>query len=252
MAIMQTLMGSYRKPSGDPHWNDVMLLMAGSSSTADQSSRGNDPDSIVGTVNVTSTTGPYGTTQDVLDFTSTADKRILFPVVDPTLTDLRIPAYGNGVTWTLETWFKTSGTGSIQRMFGIGNNVNNWGGENGGELELYVAADGTANIRVVGATVITSTTLVDDNDWHHVAAVYNGSALRLYVDGTREGDIRTFVIYPNSNGTAQIRLGDGYLPSQQGWYAYQGYMADFRITKGVNRYTGPSFTPNTSPFPQSS
>lgn len=248
MAIMQALMGSYGKPPGDPYWNDVMLLMAGSSSTADQSSRGNDPDSIVGTVNVTYTTGPYQTPQYVLDFTSTSDKRILFPVVD----DLRIPAYGSGVAWTLETWFKTSDTGSEQRMFGIGNNVGNWDGQSGGELELSVLANGKAAIRIVGTNWITSTTLVDDNDWHHVAAVYNGSALRLYVDGTREGDIRTFVIYPNSNGTTQIRLGDGYLPSQQGFYDYRGYMADFRITKGVNRYTGPSFTPNTSPFPQSS
>jgi len=244
---MQALMGSYRKPPGDANWNDVMLLMAGSSSTADQSSRGNDPDSIVGTVSVTSTTGPYGTTQDVLDFTDTANKRILFPVVD----DLKIAAYGNGVAWTLETWVKTSDTGSTQRLFGIGNNVGNWGGESGGELELSVGGNGKANIRVLGANGINSTTLVDDNNWHHLAVVYTGSDLKLYVDGTKEGNTRTFVIYPNSDGTAQIRLGDGYLPSQQGWYDYQGYMADFRITKGVARYTA-NFTPNTSPFPQSS
>ena len=247
MAIMQALMGSYRKPPGDANWNDVMLLMAGSSSTADQSSRGNDPDSIVGTVSVTSTTGPYGTTQDVLDFTDTANKRILFPVVD----DLKIAAYGNGVAWTLETWVKTSDTGSTQRLFGIGNNVGNWGGEIGGELELSVGGNGKANIRVLGANGINSTTLVDDNNWHHLAVVYTGSDLKLYVDGTKEGVTRTFVIYPNSNGTTQIRLGDGYLPSQQGFYDYQGYMADFRITKGVARYTA-NFTPNTSPFPQSS
>lgn len=250
MGIMQALMGSYSSAvaaAGDANWNDVMLLMAGSSSTADQSSKSNDPSSTVGTVNVTSTTGPYGTTQDVLDFTSTSDKRILFPVVD----DLKIPAYGNGTAWTLETWVKTSSTGSNQSIFGIGNNVGNWGGVNGGELELSMLASGKVNIRVVGANWISSDTLVDDNNWHHVAAVYTGSNLKLYVDGTKEGATRTFTIYPNSNGTAQIRLGDGYLPSQQGFYDYRGYMADFRITKGVARYTA-DFTPNTSPFPQSS
>lgn len=250
MGIMQALMGSYSKPSGDPNWNDVMLLMAGSSSTADQSSRGNHPDSIVGTVSVTSTTGPYGTTQDVLDFTDTANKRILFPVVDPTLTDLRIPDYGNGTAWTLETWFKTSDTGNLQRMFGIGNNTGNWEGTSGGEVELAINSANKISIRVIN-TALKSDTIVTDNNWHHVAAVYDGSTLKLYLDGVRVGNTLTQTIYANTQGTTQIRLGDGYLPSQQGYYDYRGYMADFRITKGVARYTA-DFTPNTSPFPQSS
>lgn len=249
MGIMQALMGSYGSSAGatdgDSNWDDVMLLMDGSSSTVEQSSASNNPDSVVGTVSVSSITGPYGTTQDVLDFTSTADKRILFPIV----SDLQIEDYGAGVSWTLETWIKTSDTGNIQKIFGIGNNVGNWSGVAGGEIELSLAFSNKVMFRWLDDNV-KSTTTVADNNWHHVAVVYDGSSLTLYIDGTSEATTTT-TIYSNSSGTAQIRLGDGYLPSQQGFYDYRGYMADFRITKGVARYTA-DFTPNTSPFPQSS
>ncbi|MCL5269946.1 MAG: discoidin domain-containing protein, partial [bacterium] len=39
--------------------------------------------------------------------------------------------------------------------------------------------------------VVTGATSVDDHRWHHVAGVYNGASLALYVDGKLDGEVAT-------------------------------------------------------------
>src|SRR2546421_13064596 len=64
-----------------------------------------------------------------------------------------------------------------------------WGNNEGGydlcisdqgkaRMDIYY---GTSYVGVIGNTVLSS------NTWHHVAGVYNGSQIQVYVDGTLDG-----------------------------------------------------------------
>jgi hyaluronoglucosaminidase len=52
---------------------------------------------------------------------------------------------------------------------------------------------------------VTGRSRLTTGDWHHVAAVHDGSQLTVYLDGARDASIAT-TISPAS-GTASIKLG---------------------------------------------
>ena len=89
----------------------------------------------------------------------------------------------------------------------------------------------------VGGTIINAGSRVA-NTWQHIAVVkYNGNT-KIYVDGTQSGST-----YSDSNSyTATDMDAIGYHP-------FAGYIDEFRITKGVARYTG-NFTPRTTAWPR--
>ncbi|MEQ9568308.1 MAG: LamG domain-containing protein, partial [Pseudomonadales bacterium] len=65
---------------------------------------------------------------------------------------------------------------------------------------------------------------VADNNWHHVAVVYNGSSKILYVDGTM--DAQKSFTQPVRNNNVLVRLGyNTEYPSGE----YGGLLDDVRI-----------------------
>jgi hypothetical protein len=87
--------------------------------------------------------------------------------------------------------------------------------------------------------ILSGTTVITDNTWHHCAIVRNGSTITLYVDGINRGsgtDTTSF----NGNG-GQILIGENNV----GTNTLTGYLDDLRITKGYARYTA-NFTPQRS------
>jgi hypothetical protein len=88
-----------------------------------------------------------------------------------------------------------------------------------------------------------STTSLSDGNWHHIAATRSGTDVKLFIDGVQQGSTYTSSqAFTFSNSYIGVR---GDLAS--GTY-YNGYIDDFRITKGVARYTA-NFTPPTKAFP---
>ena len=81
----------------------------------------------------------------------------------------------------------------------------------GGKIQLYVSPDGTALTGIVGGTTLAI------NTWYHVACVYDGSYLYLYVNGVSDA---TPVAYSSGikNTSTQfqigIRTGGGYLKAR--------------------------------------
>ena len=83
--------------------------------------------------------------------------------------------------FTLEGWFRRTGTGSLQTLF------DTWYGQTSG-VGFYVWWDGT-NIDVVK----NSSTYYDNgsgttlplNTWQHIALTRNGTTIKIYVDGTQ-------------------------------------------------------------------
>ena len=78
--------------------------------------------------------------------------------------------------------------------------------------------------------------------WYHVAAVRSGNTVRVFVGGSQVG----------SGTSTQATSGNFSLPviggDTSGGGNFDGYIDEFRVTKGVARYTA-NFTPPTAAFP---
>jgi hypothetical protein len=76
------------------------------------------------------------------------------------------------------------------------------------------------------------------NQWSHVAAVYDGVKLTLYVNGVSG----TAATIPGLTANVNVNQIGGH-----GTWQYTGYIDELRVTKGVARYSG-TFTPPTATF----
>ena len=132
------------------------------------------------------------------------------------------PTYG-----AISLWGQNCGSNSNMRVILTG----------GGGLDGYGNSDSSRPVSV--ASVMTA------NKWTHIAYTKQGSTYRLYVNGTKVGQ-----------GSGPGTLSDISCNWEVGSEEFvnislQGVMAEFRITKGIARYTGNSLTVPTTPFPNS-
>jgi hypothetical protein len=104
--------------------------------------------------------------------------------------------------------------------------------QSGDALAYYDASVGGA---------INAAWLPTAGTWYHIALSRSGSTTRLFIDGTSVGTYGTVRPY-----AASYRLFIGK-DSASDSYPFTGYMDDFRITKGVARYTA-NFSPPTAAF----
>lgn len=90
-----------------------------------------------------------------------------------------------------------------------------------------------------GTQVFSNTAAgITANQWKHLAISRSGSTTRMFVDGVQKGSSNT-----SWTGSFKInRIGGAFT------FDFQGNLDEFRITKGVARYTT-NFTPPTAPFP---
>ena len=78
------------------------------------------------------------------------------------------------------------------------------------------------------------------NTWYHIAVVRNGSNVFIYRDGVQIATSSATGSLGNYYGSFMVGL-DGYSNPMQ------GYLDEFRITKGLARWTS-NFTPPTTPY----
>jgi len=86
--------------------------------------------------------------------------------------------------------------------------------------------------------------IITTGAWHHLAITRNGSTWRGWLNGTA-------VLTPGAASFTLDDSGGAFLigKSDAGSVNYfNGYIDDFRVTKGIARYTS-NFTPPTAPFP---
>ena len=92
---------------------------------------------------------------------------------------------------------------------------------------------------------IGSTSVLAPNTWYHVAVTYTGSSnmLRIFVNGELESSIYSPIGYEASSFYIGGSPGDNNIGSQ--WM--DGYIDEFRVSKGIARWTS-NFTPPTSAY----
>ena len=144
--------------------------------------------------------------------------------------------------WTIEGWIypesDSDDRGAVFELYNDDSNVLRIMMNTSDQIEFRIESGGT---RVVD---IRSTNW-NYNEWMHVAVVNNSGTIAFYLNGTSEGTDSSFTMPDFSS--ARVLLGMDLLAIDR-WYT--GYIDDFRVTKGVARYTS-NFTAPTAAFPTS-
>jgi hypothetical protein len=92
---------------------------------------------------------------------------------------------------------------------------------------------------LTGVNLLTGSTTLATGQWYHIAVTRSSGTVKLWVNGTLDGSVSDTQDY---TGSGNLQVGRSH-SSQY----FNGYMDDFRITRGYARYTG-NFTPTTTPF----
>lgn len=199
------------------HMDDV------SGNLVDDSVNGNDL-TVNGTV-AYGTTGQFGTAVTVDDSGDYAE------IADNAHTGLDITG-----SITLEAWVnRASATG--ERYI-----IRKWG--NGGNRSYYLSVDIAGRLNFVlrsggsQGTVTTGIGSLPNGAWHHVAATYDGSTMRVFVDGTLAGS--TSYSSGINNGNAAFQIGSPLL------VGFSGSVDEVRVSD-IARWTS-DFTPEAAAY----
>lgn len=145
--------------------------------------------------------------------------------------------------FTLEGWIRPAATITTrQEIFGRFS-AYGWGLQvvDSGALRAFVA-NSTSGTVIVGP----GSTVVSPGEWHHVALCRSGSTLRIFLDGM----LQAFATISGPIESTPATLYLGVDPSTVSTRYFNGNFDEFRITKGVARYTA-NFTLPAEAFPNS-
>jgi concanavalin A-like lectin/glucanase superfamily protein len=123
---------------------------------------------------------------------------------------------------TLSAWVKTSDTGNftiITSRDDIGAGARQWQlrKSSGDKLQAILFFGGSP-------TTITSSASINDNAWHHVALTYDGSNMKLYIDGVEDGSTPQSGNV-DSGANATLKIGS----TSSGTLVWNGGLDEIRI-----------------------
>ena len=125
---------------------------------------------------------------------------------------------------------------------GYGMTIGYYGSSASTSQGLLYASSNASSWNIASAVQLGTGSLGTVGQWVHMAMVRSGSDWSYYVDGTRT--------YTGSLGSATIATGSGtYIYLGRAWStgsSMEAYYDDFRITQGLARYSGASFTVPTT------
>lgn len=145
--------------------------------------------------------------------------------------------FASGATpWTIECWFyklSTAETHSFVSQMKTGTNAWQHFGVNPSEKLTFQRGSAFGS----DAVTLTSTTALSTSAWHHCAVDYDGTTLRLFLNGVLEASAAA------TNGwvptDAPLEIGRAGPPDSTNWSArngFNGYLDDLRIVTGVSVY----------------
>jgi hypothetical protein len=111
------------------------------------------------------------------------------------------------------------------------------------KIGLLIQSNSNSWYEPFGGAPIEGNTTIPQNQWTHIAWVCNGANTTVYVNGVADSvliNLNTPILQAHSL-PSNIYIGKG------GDGAFNGYIDELRITKGIARYTT-NFVPQTAPF----
>jgi hypothetical protein len=212
--------GIWPAAGSDPYWANVSLLLRmdgtnGSTTFTDLSTNAHTITAF-GNAQVSTSDPKFGTGSLLLD----GDGDYLQTPAHSSF------AFGTG-DFTVECWVYPDVVSDNDGLFTIGNQLHasvyqsNW----------YAGTAGSSGSSYGAATA---------GSWQHFAITRSGSTLRLFINGTQ------LSFASDSTNLTTNQLFIGYYFSSA--FAWDGKIDEFRVTKGVARYTA-NFTAPTAAFP---
>ena len=209
---------------GDPHYANVSLLLHGDGANASTVFTDSSPTpktlTAVGNAQISTTQSKFGGAS--MYFDGTGDYLTI-----PTTSDLYFPA-----DFTIESWMWKSSSGLQTLFHGLAN----------GSLSVQIGNTTIDIGRSQIAYVIQAAYAPTLNSWFHFALTRAGTTYRVFINGSIVGTV------VDANALIDTSFTIAATPTVIN--AWNGYIDDLRITKGVARYTA-NFTPPTAAFPNS-
>jgi hypothetical protein len=218
----------------DPYFSSVSLLLSGDSFTDLSSS----PNTITNnnSITVNTTTKKYGTGS------------IYFNGTNQSLTFASSSTFAFGTSnFTIECWYyPVSRSSTWPTIWGNPETypTNCFAMNDRHNQHQSVFAVTIGNYQPANEVAIIGSITVVDKTWYHLAVVRNGTSIKMYVNGVLDGSITYSGSVDNNSAEAWFIGG-----AASAWT--NSYIDDFRITKGVARYTT-NFTPPVAPLPTAS
>jgi hypothetical protein len=136
--------------------------------------------------------------------------------------------------FTVEGWFYPTASQTLNpRLFA--QNIND-----GSNWDCYLeGSSGTSPINMNGSATNLGMSFPSANNWHHFCIVRSNGILYSFMNGV----LQKTQPYTNSIGVSNtgFRIGEIGANTTQG-YKFNGYVTDFRLYKGLAKYTS-NFTP---------
>lgn len=217
-------------PTAPPSPTGTTFCLNGTNAGIFDSTTTNDMET-VGNAQLSTSVVKYGTGSVYLD--GTGDWLVL-----PKTSTFSIPAASN---FTVETWLylAVAQNSSVYKMIVS---------DDASTSSKYVSLTSSGlEVQLGGSasTAALATYAFSINTWYHLAVVRNSNTIAIYVNGT------ALTVTQSSQANSFLDQGSFIYVGRYGGtntYAWNGYLDDLRITKGVARYTA-NFTPPGGAFP---
>ncbi len=223
-------LGAFGTTVGDLYFPQTTLLLpfdgANGATTTSDLSNSNHTVTLNGSAAISTSQSKFGGSSILLDGNS--------DYITVTSSDLNL----GGVSFTIEFWvyFNDIDSGNIACFY------SDYGGASAGVIIHKSAGNNIAAYLTGDGQDITGTTTLAIDQWYHIALSGSVGSYKLFLNGTQEGS--TFTGSP-TNGTSTKNIGNFYWSTTGQARFLDGYIDDFRITKGIARYTS-NFTPPTT------
>lgn len=142
--------------------------------------------------------------------------------------------------FTIETWYYPINATASEVLLDI------YDSDSAGRFILRTwGTNGISIAGQAGGAIGNTGSMATANQWNHVAVVRASGVIYIFINGISSGA----AIANTTNFTLTTTYAViGAYASDLGTGSFKGYLDDYRITKGVARYTG-NFTPLNKPFP---
>jgi hypothetical protein len=208
----------------DPVFNNVSLLLHGNGTNGSTTITDNSPSpktvTAVGNAQISTAQSKFG------------GSSIAFDGTDDYVTTNASTAFAFGtLDYTVEGWFYFLTLTSNSRLITFSNDADNLDMASSNRIAYYNGS----------AQTFSTNNALTSNVWQHIALVRLSGTAVVYVNGI---SVLSQAVTPNTSASRFLGLGGtGSIPLN-----FNGYIDDFRITKGIARYTA-NFTPPAAPFP---
>jgi hypothetical protein len=230
--------GSEKTPV-DPVFNNVSLLLHGNgtngSTTITDSSPTPKTVTAVGNAQISTAQSKFGGASIAFDGTGSPMDRLSIPAGT---VDLQFGAQD----FTIECWIYRLDTNTAS----VAVSQSNLSTPAGTGWGFFISSITTSDVFIGGIRYTVTSPDPSINTWAHIAFTRSGGTFRSFLNGTIVGTNTAL-------GTNALNDGATNNPNTIGGFnnntnGLNGYIDDFRITKGIARYTA-NFTPPTAPFP---